>query len=85
MEPIEANFLTHRIDLLVKLDGRVGPRFDREAMRRAMTYRPLAEVEAELKSEPSLTTAAITLWPSFLTRLPLLPDSIDLDIIYLGE
>ncbi len=85
VEPIESNFLTHRIDLLVKLDGRVGPRFDIAQLRREFTYQPLADVESQLKNQAGITFATITLWPRFLSRLPLLPDNIKIDIIYLGE
>ena len=85
VEPIEANFLTHRIDLLVSLNGRIGSRFDLSQLQRELTYQPLEAAEAKLKNQPGLTSSTIHLWPKFLTRLPLLPDNISIDIIYLGE
>lgn len=85
MEVVESNFLNHQIKLLITLDGRVGPEIDREAIVSDLANKSIAEAEELLRELPEVTSATVEMWPTFVTRIPMLVGNIRLHIIYLGE
>ncbi|AKM84942.1 MAG: hypothetical protein VE98_C0001G0488 [candidate division Kazan bacterium GW2011_GWA1_50_15] len=82
---VEGNFLNHRINLLVKLDGRVGPQLDTVQLANQLANQSLADVQRELQKMPEITSGSAEMWPTFLTRTPLLPNNVRVQVIYLGE
>ncbi len=85
IEVVESNFLSHRITLVVTLDGRIGPKLDQQEITAGLTSKSIPEGEESLRKLPEVTTATIEIWPTFITRIPLLTSNIQLHIIYIGE
>ncbi|MFH0905236.1 MAG: hypothetical protein V1826_00740 [bacterium] len=85
VEVVESNFLNHRIDLMVKLDGRVGPRLDTQELIGQLANKSVDEGGQLLGGMTGVTSSSIEVWPAFLTRIPLLHNNIRVQIIYLGE
>jgi len=85
IEVVESNFLSHRITLLVTLDGRIGPKLDRDEIVVGLVNKSIDESEEILRDLPEVTAATVEIWPTFITRIPLLASNIRLHIIYLGE
>ncbi len=85
IEVVESNFLSHRITLLVTLDGRIGPKLDRDEVVAGLVNKSIDESEEILRDLPEVTAATVEIWPTFITRIPLLASNIRLHIIYLGE
>lgn len=84
-QPIESNFLNHRVSLLVKLDGRMGPKLNTEEIVSKLANQPVAEAEQYLSSLNGVANSSIEMWPSILPKIPLLHNNIRVQIIYLGE
>ena len=82
---VESNFLNHRVDLLVKLGGLIGPRLDTTELALRLANQPLIAAEKALQGMTEITSGSIELWPTFLTRTPVLANNIRVQIIYLGE
>lgn len=85
VEAIDGDFLTHRVNLLVTLEGKVGPRLDPKEISKDLSNKNLAEAQAYLKNQPGIASSNIVPWPSFLPRLPYLVNNIRVQITYLGE
>lgn len=85
IEVVESNFLTREIRLAVQLDGRVGPKLEIEALRTALANKSVAEGVELLQNTPGVTTGSIEIFPTFLTRIPMLLNNIRIQVIYLGE
>lgn len=85
IDPLESNFITHRISLLVSLEGRVGPRINQSEIVQNIKNRPLAEAQQYLQKLTNISSSSVELWPSFVSRLPFLANRIHLQVIYLGE
>lgn len=85
IEPTEGNFLTRRINLVVTLDGRVGPKIDDKQVVQNVANQPKRVAEDVLKAIPDVTSASLEMWPGFMPRTPLLLNHIKLRVIYLGE
>lgn len=85
IEVAESNFLSHRITLVVTLDGRIGPKLDQKEIVASLANKSIPEGEASLRDLPEVTSATIEIWPTFITRIPLLVSNIQLHIIYIGE
>ncbi|OGB73554.1 hypothetical protein A3K24_01750 [candidate division Kazan bacterium RIFCSPHIGHO2_01_FULL_44_14] len=82
---VESNFLNHRINLIVKLDGRIGPQLDTDALAVQLANKSLADGQKLLQGMTEITSGSIEMWPTFLTHTPLLPNNIRVQVIYLGE
>lgn len=85
VEPLESNFITHRINLLVSLEGRVGPKINETEIIQNIRNRPLSEAQAYLQKLTNVSSSSVELWPTFISRLPFLANKINLQVIYLGE
>jgi len=85
IEVIESNFLSHRINLLIKLDGRMGPSIDKQEIVSALANQNIELGNEILSGMEEITTSSIEIWPTFLTRIPLLHNNIRVQVIYLGE
>lgn len=85
VEPVESNFLTHRVSLLVSLDGRVGAKVDSQEIARNLAYKKKAEATSYLQSIPSISSSSIDIWPTFLPRVPLIANNVRVQVIYIGE
>jgi len=82
---VESNFLNHRIDLIVKLDGRVGPQLDIVALATKLANKSLTDGQKLLQGMTEITSGSIEMWPTFLTHTPLLTNNIRVQVIYLSE
>lgn len=85
IEVIESNFLNHRINLIVKLTGRVGPDINKEEIVTALANTNIIAGNELLDGMEEITTSSIEMWPTFLTHIPLLHNNIRVQVIYLGE
>ncbi len=85
VEAIDSNFLTHRINLLVTLDGKVGPKLDTKEIAKNLSNKRTADAQNYLKTQSGIASSNIVPWPSFLPRLPYLVNNIRVQITYLGE
>ncbi|RLC37683.1 hypothetical protein DRH29_01135 [candidate division Kazan bacterium] len=85
IEVIESNFLNHRINLLIKLEGRVGPSINKQEIASILANQDIESASGTLDSMEEITTSSIEIWPTFLTRIPLLYNNIRIQVIYLGE
>jgi hypothetical protein len=82
---VEGNFLTHRINLLVSVDGRIGPQIDADTIITHLANQTPEAAKDYLQSLPNLASSSVTIWPSFIPRLPLIRNNLKLEIVYLGE
>jgi hypothetical protein len=85
VEVLESNFLTREIQLLIKMDGRVGPQINIDALRTSLANKSVSDGVEFLQSDPAVTTGSIEISPTFLTRIPMLLNNIRIQVIYLGE
>jgi hypothetical protein len=81
----EGNFLTHRVNLVVALDGRVGPRLDTAGIASRLANKKLADGKTQLQGLTDVASSEIIIWPKFMPRIPLLLSNIKIDVVYLGE
>ncbi len=82
---VEGNFLTHRINLSVVLDGRVGPSLDMTSITNHLVNQSLVTGKSYLQSINNIASSEIVIWPKFISRIPLLSSNIKLNVVYLGE
>jgi hypothetical protein len=85
IEPVESSFITHRVNLLISLDGHIGPRINVEEIVKNLVNKPRADAEHYLTGLTNLSSSSIDVWPTFLRRMPLLTNNVRVQIIYLGE
>lgn len=85
VDVVEGNFLTHRVNLSVALDGRVGPSLDLKDLTSHLVNQPLASGKSYIQSLTNIASSEIVIWPQFISRIPLLSSNIKLNIVYLGE
>ncbi len=85
VDVVEGNFLTHRVNLLVSLDGRIGPKIDAGEITKNLANQPVDSGRAYLQSITNIASSEITMWPTFISRIPLLTNNIKVDVVYLGE
>lgn len=85
VEVVEGNFITHRINLTVALDGRVGPQLDVSDILSRLANQPIEVGKQYLQGRTDIASSEITIWPEFMPRIPLLLNNIKVSVIYLGE
>lgn len=85
IEPVESNFITHRINLLVSLNGRIGPRLDHQQIVNSLLNKSEEQATSYLQGLEGVTTTSLDIWPSFLHKVPLISKNVKLRVIYLGE
>lgn len=85
IDVVEGNFLTHRVNLLISLDGRVGPRLELPIITSHLVNQSVANGKTYLQGLTEVASSDITLWPSFIPRIPFLPSNVKIDVVYLGE
>ncbi len=82
---VEGNFLTHRVNLLVSLDGRIGPKIDTVEIAKHLANQPISSGRTYLQGVANIASYEITTWPTFISRIPLLTNNIKVNVVYLGE
>src|SRR5690606_2474741 len=85
IEPVESSFINHQIDLVVSLNGRVGPRLEVDEIRNQLIRQDVATAESIIKALPNVASGSVKLWPSFLQKIPIVANNVRVQIIYLGE
>jgi hypothetical protein len=85
LDVLEGNFLTHRINLAIIVDGRVGPVLDTEAIVTRLVNQPISAGKTQLQGLTNVASSSIEIWPKWMTRIPLLRNNIKVDVVYLGE
>lgn len=82
---VESSFINHRIDLVVSLDGRIGPRLETKKIVSDLSSKRIDEARTYLGSISDITSSSVEIAPSFIKYVPLLQQNIKLQIIYNGE
>jgi len=82
---VEGNFLTHRINLLVSVDGRIGPLLDTANIAARLVNQPIASGKNYLQGLSDVASSSINIWPAWMPRTPLLRNNVKVQVVYLGE
>jgi len=85
IEPVESNFINHRVNLVVSLDGHIGPRINTADIATHLVNQDKATAEKYLTTIPNVSSSSIDIWPTFLHQMPLLANNVRVQVIYLGE
>lgn len=85
LDVLEGNFLTHRINLAVLVDGRVGPVIDTTAIVARLANQLIADGKTYLQGLTQVASSSVEIWPDWMHRIPLLPNNIKVNVVYLGE
>lgn len=78
-----ADFLLHTIDFTVDLDGLIAPDLDQLELVGSLANRSVSNAESLLNSVPDVISHKITLWPFWVSRLPILEGNIKITTSYI--
>lgn len=80
-----ADFTTHILDFTVTVDGAIAPKISAPEISESLANRSLKSVETLFNSIPDIISHKVTLWPFWVTKMPLLESNIKITFSYVNQ
>ncbi|MEA1909946.1 MAG: hypothetical protein U9M89_02915 [Patescibacteria group bacterium] len=80
-----ADFSTHIIDLTVMIEGLVAPKISEQEISESLANRSVEDVSKLFDSIPDVISHKVSLWPTWVRKMPLLESNIDIVFSYVNN